>query len=389
MNRTRRTQRAALVLPLTCFVLMMTGLSSTRGQNTEMHSLLTQEQVSQFAELALKGIITEYPNKPSNVMNSPDDVRSPRQMHPSFYGSFDWHSSVHGHWMLVRLLRLYPQSASAEQIRKALREQLTADNMQQEAAYFQADHNRHFERMYGWAWLLQLVRELHTMDDAEARQWRNNLRPLENIIVQRATAYLPKLSFPIRVGTHTDTAFGLAMILDYARVIGHIELEQLVIEKAKQFYAKDRDYPAHYEPSGHDFFSPGFNEADLMRRVLAADDYSDWLDQFLPGLRANDLGSMMTPVDVTDLTDGHLVHLAGLDLSRAWTMAGIAAALPDADSRRTVLEKSIPHHVDAGLKYVSSGHYEGEHWLATFAVYHLTGSGLEVSAGLNDRAAGG
>lgn len=342
-------------------------------------SSLTEDQVVAFADLALAGLTKEFPNKPSNVMASKDDVRSPQQMHPAFYGNFDWHSSVHGHWMLARLLKLYPKNARAAKIRATLNNQLTAKKMEAEAAHFRNDTNKSFERMYGWAWMLQLARELHTWDDADAQTWRQNIRPMEDIILERAFAYLPQLSFPIRVGTHTDTGFALGMELDYARTVGNTKLEDLVLKKAKAFYLDDVNYPAHYEPSGHDFFSSGFNEADLMRRVLPVDEFSSWLDMFLPQLRTNSMGSMMIPVEVTDVTDGHLVHLAGLDLSRAWTMSGIANALPASDARRTTLEVSIPEHSTAGSKYVTSGHYEGEHWLATFAVYHLTGSGLEVT----------
>ena len=340
--------------------------------------VLTEQQVTDFAGLALAGIPKQYPNKPSNVMNSAQDVLSPMEMHPAFYGNFDWHSAVHGHWMLARLLRLYPNSPVATEIRSVLKQQLTAEKMQAEADYFVRDHNKSFERMYGWAWLLQLVRELHSWDDADAKVLRKNLEPLEKIVRQRAINYLPKLSFPIRVGTHTDTAFALGMELDYARTVGDTEFESLLVAKARQFYLQDREYPAHYEPSGHDFFSSGFNEADLMRRVLTADEFSAWLDRFLPQLKANEMGSMMQPVKVTDVTDGHLVHLAGLDLSRAWTMHGIASVLPVDDVRRERLQNSATAHAALGLTYVSSGHYEGEHWLATFAVYHLTGSGLEV-----------
>lgn len=339
---------------------------------------LTNDQVVAFADLALAGLTREFPNKPSNVMASQEDVRSPQQMHPAFYGNFDWHSSVHGHWMLVRLLKLYPENPRAAAIRDTLNSQLTAEKMEAEAAYFRDDTNKSFERMYGWAWMLQLARELHTWDDADAKEWRNNIRPMEEIILKRAFSYLPQLSFPIRVGTHTDTGFALGMELDYARTVGNSKLEELVIQKAKQFYLTDVNYPAHYEPSGHDFFSSGFNEADLMRRVLSPEEFSNWLDRFLPQLRTNDMGAMMIPVEVTDVTDGHLVHLAGLDLSRAWTMSGIRNALPTGDVRARVLEASIPKHTAAGSKYITSGHYEGEHWLATFAVYHLTDSGLEV-----------
>ncbi|MEZ6127520.1 MAG: DUF2891 domain-containing protein [Planctomycetaceae bacterium] len=344
---------------------------------------LTEQQVVAFAELALKGIPQEYPNKPSNVMQTADDVRSPREMHPAFYGNFDWHSAVHGHWMLIRLLRLSPESSVAGSIRDTLNRQLTLANMQAEAEYFKPGHNRSFERMYGWAWLLQLVRELHTWDDSDAKQWRRNLKPLEEVIRQSAFDYLPKLSFPIRVGTHTDTGFALSMLLDYSRVVEDSELESLVVQKAKQFYLKDKIYPAHYEPSGHDFFSSGFNEADLMRRVLPQKEFAKWLDQFLPQLNVGTMGSMMTPVEVPDVTDGHLVHLAGLDLSRAWTMQGIADALPADDPRRNALGNAVAAHAELGLTYVTSGHYEGEHWLATFAVYHLTGSGLEVKPTAN------
>lgn len=356
----------------------MVFASSAPGQEADVASL-TDEQATAFARLALKGIVQEYPNKPSNVMHSPADVRSPRDMHPTFYGSYDWHSSVHGHWMLVRLLRLDPDMELAAEIRTTLRQQLAPELLQREAEYFVSDHNKHFERMYGWAWLLQLVRELHTWDDDDGRQWRRNLEPLESIIVWRIKEYLPRLSFPIRVGTHSDTAFALGMIIDYAKVMENTSLQTIAADRARRFYLQDTDYPAHYEPSGHDFFSPGFNEADLMRRLLKADEFSVWLDRFLPGLRNNSLGAMMEPVEVSDVTDGHLVHLAGLDLSRAWTMHGIATALPKHDQRRKILEQSIPQHAAAGLKYVNSGHYEGEHWLATFAVYHLTHSGTEVT----------
>ncbi len=348
------------------------GAHADESAGHKMTDKLTHEQVAAFAELALKGIPQEYPNKPSNVMTTAADVQSPRQMHPVFYGCFDWHSSVHGHWMLARLLKLYPDAPVASRIRTVLNEQLTADKLQKEADYFQSKENKSFERMYGWAWALQLVAELHDWQDADAVRWRENLRPLENVIVELATGYLPRLTFPIRTGIHPDTGFALGMEIDYARKVGNKAFEQLLVEKARQFYLNDKDYPVHYEPSGHDFFSSGFNEADLMRRVLTSAEFSEWLDQFLPQLRNDAMGPMMEPVEVSDVTDGHLVHLAGLDLSRAWTMNGIARALPEADVRRQLLLQAVQVHADAGMKYVNSGHYEGEHWLATFAVYYLT-----------------
>lgn len=368
-----------VIRPAAVAILIMTTdfIPASAASQPADHPLLTADHVTAFARLALSGITREFPNKPSNTMASADDVRSPGQMHPAFYGCFDWHSAVHGHWLLVRLLRLYPDCELSPEIRAMLNQQLTDEKMEQEAEYFRADHNKSFERMYGWAWALHLTAELHTWQDEDAARWRAAIRPLEETIVSRTTAYLPLLSFPIRTGIHQDTGFALALTLDYARTVGNNELVELIRNKAMDFYADDRDYPSHYEPSGHDFFSSGFNEADLMRRVLPPEQFSAWLDQFLPALARNQLGPMMQPVEVPDVTDGHLVHLAGLDLSRAWTMAGIASALPKSDPRAAWLTESAAAHSAAGLKYVNSGHYEGEHWLATFAVYHLTRAGIE------------
>ncbi len=337
-----------------------------------MGEAMSDAQVAAFARLALDGIGTEYPNKPSQVMVGPESVLSPRALHPAFYGSFDWHSSVHGHWMLVRLLGLYPESSVAEEIGAALAEHLTAEKLAAEAAYFRAEHNKSFERMYGWAWLLRLAMELEAWEDPRGGEWGEHLRPLREVIVARTKDYLPRLSWPIRTGVHPNSAFALGQVLDYARQVGDRELETLVVIKSREFYLGDRDYPVAYEPSGQDFFSEGLAEADLMRRVLDRDEFSAWLDGFFPTLREGELGNLLTPAVVSDVTDGHIVHLAGLNLHRAWTMRSIAAALAQGDPRRAVLERSAGEHMEAGLGYVFSGHYEGEHWLATFAVYGLT-----------------
>lgn len=351
-------------------------LSSVDGLGREH---LSDERVVALIDLALKGIEQQYPNKPSNVMASADDVLSPMEMHPVFYGCFDWHSSVHGHWLLVRLLKLYPENARAQEVRSLLSKQLTADKLRAEAEYFDAKENQSFERMYGWAWALRLAAELHEWQDPDARRWSANLRPLELKLVQLSKAYLPKLTFPIRTGQHPDTGFALAQLLDYARTVGDKDLERMIVEFAREKYINDYDYPARYEPSGHDFFSTCLNEADLMRRVLSTSEFSQWLDQFLPELAMSDgeADSLKTPAHVSDVTDGKLVHLAGLNFNRAWTQAGIARVLPAQDPRRAVLVKSIREHTQVGLDYVFSGHYEGEHWLATFAVYVLTGTGLK------------
>ena len=225
--------------------------------------------------------------------------------------------------------------------------------------------------MYGWAWAFRLVTELHDWDDEEGRQWRENLRPLEALLVQRTLDYLPLLSFPIRTGVHPDSGFALSQTLDYARVVGNRELESLIQKRARDYYLKDRRYPFGYEPSGQDFFSSGLNEADLMWRVLTPSKYSEWLRGFFPEADSL-LEQQLQPVEVSDLTDGKIVHLAGLDLSRAWCLQGISGALPTEDPRREMLERLAKAHAEMGFSYVFSGHYEGEHWLATFAVYALT-----------------
>ncbi|QDU90288.1 hypothetical protein Pla175_36910 [Pirellulimonas nuda] len=338
---------------------------------------LTDEQVARFAQLALDGIPREFPNKPSNVMTGPESVLAPRQMHPVFFGSFDWHSSVHGHWMLVRLAKEYPDSPVVAQARALLDRQFTEEGLAAEAAYFADPANKGFERMYGWAWTLRLAAELRTWDDPDARRWAAHLLPLEQQIVALTKDYLPRLTYPIRTGVHPDTAFALGQTLDYARAVDDAALEAQVVDYCRQKYLADRDYPARYEPSGEDFFSAGWNEADLMRRVLPADEFAAWLTRFFPHLTAGapPEQSALAPAVVSDVTDPRIVHLAGLNLSRGWTQNGVLAALPADDPRRPLLQKSVAAHTRAGLDYVFSGHYEGEHWLATFAVYLLTETG--------------
>ncbi|MYA29975.1 MAG: DUF2891 domain-containing protein [Gammaproteobacteria bacterium] len=333
---------------------------------------LTHEQAAAFSGLALDCIVTEYPNKPGQVMLGEESVLTPRQLHPVFYGCFDWHSAVHGHWLLVRLLKLYPGHPAAELTRSVLEAQFSTQALLEEAEYFDEDQNRSFERMYGWAWLLRLAVELRTFEDPYARQWLLRLAPLEQRIVALMMGYLPRLDWPVRTGVHPNTAFALGQGLDYARATGQGELQQLLVERSLAYYAADRAYPVNYEPSGEDFFSAALAEADLMRRVLDSAEYSDWLDGFFPALREGELGRLLQPATVSDVTDGKIVHLAGLNLHRAWTMRSVARALPAGDPRAGVLLASAVDHMAAGLDYVFSGHYEGEHWLATFAIYGLT-----------------
>ncbi len=332
---------------------------------------LDDDRAAALAQLALAGIDQEFPNKPGDVLAAPEDLRTPKAMHPAFYGCLDWHSSVHGHWMLVRLLRLHPEMKNAADIRARLDAHLTAANLEVETAYFADKKNRGFERMYGWAWALRLAAELRSWNDPDAARWVANFAPLENKLVSLTKEYLPRLTYPIRTGVHPDTAFALGQIHDYARTVNDGELASLIEKRARDYYLKDQAYPAGYEPSGEDFFSPGLNEADLMRRVLRAEEFSRWLAGFMPSLPT----AWTTPAEVSDLSDPRIVHLVGLNLSRAWTLQGIASALPAEDPLRKTLHAAMQTHAAAGLRYVFSGHYEGEHWLATFAVYHLTATG--------------
>ncbi len=362
--------RARLLSRILGSLLVSTMTVATAG--------LDNAQADRFARMALAGLDREYPYKPGDVLSGPQDVRPPREVHPAFWGNFDWHSSVHGHWLLVRLLRLHPEMEAADEARAALERHLTVDNLAAETAYFDVRENRGFERLYGWAWLLRLAAELHDWDDADARRWAMALRPLETRLVALTMDYLPRLSYPIRTGVHQDTAFALAQILDYARSVGNEALATLIAERARSYYLGDRNYPVSYEPSGEDFFSPGLNVADLLRRILPAREFHIWLLAWLPGLRSGELGNWAEPATVSDLSDPRIVHLVGLNLSRAWTMQGIASVLPVKDRARKLFTESAARHSAAGQKYVFSGHYEGEHWLATFAVYQLTRSGVDV-----------
>lgn len=339
---------------------------------------MTLEQASGFVKLAMAGIDREYPNKTGHVTTGADDLKTPREMHPVFYGHFDWHSSVHGHWTLVKLIKEFPDAPFTKEIRELLDKRFDPQALEKETLYFQQKDNRSFERMYGWAWLLRLAQEVQGLEqDPVASRWALRLQPLESEIVGLAKGYLPKLDWPVRCGFHPETAFPLGQMLDYARARKDTEFEKLLIGKARAFYGKDRSYPTAYEPSGNDFFSPGLNVADLMRRVMPAEEFSTWLGDYFPGLAKGEAGNLLTPVTVSDPTDGHLIHLAGLNLNRAWTMQGIASVLPEADPRRKVLLDAAAKHTEAGLALVSTGHYEGEHWLGSFAVYLLSGTGIK------------
>jgi len=333
---------------------------------------LTVESASNFAQLTLKCVQKKYPNQPGLILNAPEDVLAPEKAHPSFYGCYDWHSSVHGHWMLARLLRLFPSLPEAPQIKKALNENLSAKNLEVEAAYFKRPGAQAFERTYGWAWTLKLAEELNMSSSAEAKQWAGNLKPLTDSLVGRYLDFLPKQVYPIRTGLHPSTAFGLAFALDYASAVNDEKLKDLLISRSNDYFGKDTDYPAKLEPSGSDFLSPALAEADLMRRVLPADQFANWFHAFLPGLAKGEPKNLLEIAIVSDRTDPQLGHLDGLNLSRAWAMRHVAAALPDNDPARWTLEEAGHTHAVDALLHVATGHYEGEHWLGSFAVYLLT-----------------
>ena len=360
--------------------IVLVGLASlgVAAEPPKLGEPLTSAQVTAFARLALDSIEKEYPNKLSHTWTGEETKHTPRELHPVFYGCFDWHSSVHGHWMLVRLLRLYPEASIAAETRALLNRQFTADKLQAEVEYFQQKSSRSYERMYGWAWALRLARELHTWDDPQAQTWAKNFEPLEKQLVQSVHDYLPRLTYPIRIGVHTDTAFALAIILDYARAVEDKDLANRIESYSLEKYAHDKNYPVNYEPSGQDFFSSGLNEADLMRRVMEPAKFSAWLAQFFPDLEdpEGSASKILQPATVSDPSDPQIVHLAGLNLSRGWTQRGISSALAEDDPRRSILAASAADHCREGLQFVFSGHYEGEHWLATYAVYLLTDAGI-------------
>jgi hypothetical protein len=327
---------------------------------------------SDFARLVLNCIGREFPNKLDHCIEDASQVRSPRSLHPAFYGCFDWHSAVHGHWMLIHLLRRSAPMEKAQEIRVALDKNLTPENLLAEVAYFKQKGRASFERTYGWAWLLKLAEELHGWEDKDGQRWSRNLRPLVAAVVERYHEFLPKQTYPIRTGVHPNTAFGLCLALDYARTVQDKNFAELIKGTSRSYYLADTNYPAWLEPCGEDFLSPALLEADLMRRILPTAAFAEWFHKFLPGLEEGDPKSLMTPAIVSDRTDGKLVHLDGLNLSRAWCMRSIASALPRTDPAATQLRTAAQLHADDGLAHVTSGNYEGEHWLATFAVYLLS-----------------
>ncbi len=338
-------------------------------------TLLDEAAAGRFAALALACVHQEYPNKLSHVLASDADVRPPRDLTPAFFGCFDWHSSVHGHWLLARLARRFPAAPFAAPARAALARSLTPANLATEAAYLKTPGRASFERPYGLAWLLQLAAELRGWDDPEARGWAAAMAPLETEAAARLATWLPKLHYPIRSGEHSQTAFAFGLVHDWAVATGNQAMRRQIEERARAFHLADRACPIAYEPSGEDFLSPCLAEADLMRRVLPPAELAAWLSRFLPGVPRNGGAAWLAPGVVTDRSDPKLAHLDGLNLSRAWMLLGIASGLPAGDPRRAALTAAARAHAAVSLPAVTGEHYEGGHWLGTFAVYLTSGAG--------------
>lgn len=328
-----------------------------------------------FAKLALACVHREFPNKIAHVLDGDADVRAPRSLTPIFYGCFDWHSSVHGHWLLARLAREFPDADFAAPARAALAVSFTGEKVAAEVAYLEAPGRASFERPYGLAWLLQLTAELRSWNDADARRWAAVLQPLEAEAADHVRTWLPKLAYPIRVGEHSQTAFAFGLIRDWSVVAGDAAMRDLIDARSRAYYLGDVNCPLAYEPSGEDFLSPCLAEADLMRRVLAPTEFAAWLGRFLPGIPGKAGAAWLEPGVVTDRKDPKLAHIDGLNLSRAWMLRGIAAGLPAGDPRRAALAATSAAHADAALPAVTGEHYEGGHWLGSFAVYLLGASG--------------
>ena len=352
-------------------IILAAGCKSDRPDkllNNRESTGLSIKQASRLAALPLACMQTTYPNKLGQTLGSKNDMGEPQMLHPAFYGCFDWHSAVHGHWSLVKLLKLFPDLAEAAEIRMKLEENITAANILAEAEYFNRSNENSYERTYGWAWLLKLVEELHTWDNPLARELEQNLQPLSDLIVKRYMTFLPKLVYPIRVGEHANTAFGLAFAWDYASTLGEDSLKMMIEKRAREFYSGDAACPMTWEPSGYDFLSPCLEEIDLMRRVLDENEFHSWMDDFAPQLLqqvfALEVGR------VSDRSDGKLVHLDGLNFSRAWVLYGLAHQYPAYSHLIQIADVHMAH----SLPNLVGDTYEGGHWLGTFALYAMQAS---------------
>jgi hypothetical protein len=355
------------------------GTAEDRGIDEVLASIpvrspapLDAAMASRFAALSLGCVDRDWPNKPGHVYDGDGDLRPPREVTPAFAGCFDWHSAVHGHWAMARLLRTFPDLPEGPRIRDVLRRHLDPTRIAAEVAFNAAERSRTFERPYGLAWLLRLATELRSWDDPDAKSASEALAPLERAVAKRLADYLPRLTVPVRDGTHQNTAFALAHALDWARVAGDAGIAATIESRSRDFFGADRDCPTAYEPSGEDFVSPCLAEADLMRRVLPRDVFAAWLAGFLPPPGSTRFRPLLAPVEVRDRHDPRIGHLIGLAFHRAWAMRAIASALPEGHALRPLLARLADLHQYEGLRQMFDAGYGGEHWLASFAVYAMT-----------------
>ena len=365
-----------MIKPLLCLSLLVFACNeSPKPEESNMESSENIEEVqaphlnlhaaNNLSKLPLKCIVQEYPNKLNQTIGGDEDLLPPKTLHPAFYGCFDWHSAVHGHWSLVSLLKQFPEIENRAEIDSLLLQNISKENIQNEIAYFDGPLNSSYERTYGWAWLLKLAEELHEWDDPLARNLEENLQPLTDLMVQKYVEFLPKLNYPIRVGEHPNTAFGLSFAYDYAKSVNNQELLDLISKRSQQFYANDVNCPMGWEPGGFDFLSPCLEEAALMKRVLENEAFEKWLTQFLPSLF--DPNFQLEVGIVSDRSDGKLVHLDGVNFSRAWSMLKIAEDIPELDHLKQIAYK----HINYSLPNIVDDAYEGGHWLGSFALYAM------------------
>jgi len=332
---------------------------------------LLEGRATEYIDVALANIVREYPHMPLFIATGPEAYRSHRELHPAFFGSFDWHSCVEMHWVVVRLLQRVPGLAIEDRARETLDALLTPEHLAREVVFFRDPNHRTLERPYGWGWLLTLWHEVATWEDADAARWADAIAPLADVLMELLLAWIPLLTYPQRIGMHANTAFGLSLAWDAAR-LRRPELLAEIAEAARRWFGADTDYPARYEPSGADFLSPALCEAELMTRVLPAEHLPGWLDAFLPGIATSAPETLFTPAVVSDQSDGQIAHLTGLNLSRAWAFTRLADALPAGDARIPALREAAERHAAASLPAVAGSDYMVEHWLAAYATLLLS-----------------
>jgi len=358
MMPTRSLDKILVLLSIVWIIINTTVMGQTEIMKLDM------ETASSLARIPIACLNKEYPNKLNQVLGDMDDLKNPEVLHPAFYGCFDWHSSVHGHWMLIKLVKLFPELPEKTEIFRIMDQNLTIQNINTEIQYFQGEYNKTFERTYGWAWLLKLAQELNDWDHPKGKKWLENILPLADLIKEKYTDFLPNLTYPIRTGEHPNTSFGLSLAYDYASSLGDSTFMFLIENRSKSYYLEDKNCPVDWEPNGFDFLSPCLEEANLMQKILSIELFQAWIDDFIPDF------SLFTPAIVSDRTDPKIVHLDGLNLSRAWCFLGISNSMPESGKKELI--RKAAEHFNTSFPHLSSGNYEGEHWLTSFAILALT-----------------